>query len=218
MWDVMGGQRTSSSCRSLPSYRVVYVRGPIVVCTCVRDRGALTLSLSLRLCLCAAAFLSRCHVSTDRASGGTRLGFMTSSLGSDPSQSFCILSGADVRHPAPRSLETFYRNIAIMAQLLRSIRQTSQGMSQPIQASFLRRRRVQLSHTRVLPPLVDALYRFGDMLHLPRGGDISLVEHGFRNQRMHAALSRVAPPCPLRYASLGPNLGRAILPLRSFLC
>ena len=28
----------------------------------------------------------------------------------------------------------------------------------------------------------------GDMIHLPRGGDISLVEHGFRSQRMIAAL------------------------------
>eukprot|EP00802_Teleaulax_amphioxeia_P006615 Tamp_06619.p1 GENE.Tamp_06619~~Tamp_06619.p1 ORF type:complete len:879 (-),score=111.99 Tamp_06619:33-2381(-) len=59
------------------------------------------------------------------------------------------------------SLETYFRNIPKLASLLSRLHRT---------------RRIRV------------LFRIGDAIHLPRGGDVSLVEHGFRSQRMLAAL------------------------------
>ena len=60
------------------------------------------------------------------------------------------------------TLRTYYRNIPQLAALLSRLH---------------RRARIRV------------LFRVGDMIHLPRGGDLSLVEHGFRSQRMLAALA-----------------------------
>ncbi|EKX32027.1 hypothetical protein GUITHDRAFT_148897 [Guillardia theta CCMP2712] len=59
------------------------------------------------------------------------------------------------------TLDNYFRNIPKLARLLRAL----------------------LKRQRILP-----LFRHGDAIHLPRGGDVSLVKHGFRSQRMIAAL------------------------------
>mmetsp|Transcript_42375 Transcript_42375/g.113336 ORF Transcript_42375/g.113336 Transcript_42375/m.113336 type:complete len:356 (+) Transcript_42375:296-1363(+) len=59
------------------------------------------------------------------------------------------------------SLETYKRNIPRLAKVLGKMKREGR---------------------------IDVMFRFGDAIHLPRGGDISIVERGFRSQRMTVAL------------------------------
>jgi hypothetical protein len=101
------------------------------------------------------------------------------------------------------SLDTYFRNIPKLAALLSRLHRTHRlrvlfRIGMPCCDVMLVYARLALAcvSTRerrpcaraLPPPLLHARLLAGDMIHLPRGGDISLVEHGFRSQRMIAAL------------------------------